>query len=93
MPTSRLLISKFVNGVETILANSSIGNPTKSVPFHITARITGNTLSLDFDSVVNKVTVSDGAGTFASGKVGILLSGGGSTTTRQVADNFSTKVQ
>ena len=55
------MISKFVNGVETILAAASIANPAKYVPFHITGRITGSTLSLDFNGVT-KVTATDSAG-------------------------------
>ena len=91
--SSRLLISKFVNGVETILGATGISNPAKNVPFHITGRITGSTMSLDFDGTVNKVTATDSAGTFATGKPGIMIGPGGSSTTQQVADNFTATAQ
>ena len=39
--SSRLLISKIVNGVETVLGNSSLSNPQKGVPFNITGSIAG----------------------------------------------------
>jgi hypothetical protein len=87
--SSRLLISRFVNGVETILATSSLANPANGVAFHITGRVTGTTLSLDFNGV-NKVNAADA--TFATGKIGILI-GNGSTTAQQQADNFKATVQ
>lgn len=87
--SSRLLISKIVNGFETILANAPTANPAKLLSFHIKARVTGSTLSLDFNGV-NKVNATDS--TFATGKVGILISGG-TTTYQQQADNFSASVQ
>ena len=59
----------------------------------MTARITGSTISLDFDSTVNKVTATDSAGTFATGKPGIMIAPGGSGTTQQVADNFTATAQ
>ncbi len=46
--SSRLYISKVVNGVQTDQANVSIANPTKNVAFHIKGRVSGSTLSLDF---------------------------------------------
>ena len=36
--SSRLLISRFVNGVEKILASPSIANPTRNVSFRLTGR-------------------------------------------------------
>ena len=87
--SSRLLISKIVNGVETILGTASISNPAKLVPFRITARASGNKLSLDFNSTLNVVSVTDAASTFTTGKPGIMVGPGGSSTTQQQADNFS----
>jgi hypothetical protein len=87
--SSRLLISRFVGGVETILAFASIANPARNVPFHITGHATGTTLTLELDGVV-KATASDP--TFATGQVGILLGSGTSKTTQQQADNFSASV-
>jgi hypothetical protein len=91
--SSRLLISKFLNGVETILASANLPNPAKFVPFHITGRITGTTLSLDFNGVVNKVTATDNDRTILTGKAGILIGPGGSSTIQQQADNFTATVQ
>jgi hypothetical protein len=91
--SSRLLISKFVNGVERILASASLANPAKFVPFHITGRVTGTALSLDFNGVVNKVTATDSDGTISTGKAGILIGPGGSSTIQQQADNFTATVQ
>jgi hypothetical protein len=87
--SSRLLVSKIVNGVETILKAVSISNPTKMVVFHIRGSATGTSLALDFDGV-NKVLVNDS--TFASGRVGFLI-GNKLTTVQQQADNFLATVQ
>ena len=87
--SSRLLISRFVNGVETILKTASLANPTKGVAFHIKGSVTGTTLALDFGGV-NKVTATDA--TFTTGKVGILI-GNNSSTTQQEADNFRATAQ
>jgi hypothetical protein len=87
--SSRLLISRIVNGVETILGTYNLANPTKGVVFHIKGRVTGTALSLDFGGV-NKINVTDA--TFATGKVGILI-GSNSGSTQQQADNFAATVQ
>jgi hypothetical protein len=87
--SSRLLISRFVNGVETILAAAGIVNPAKLVPFHIRARASGTSLSLDFNGV-NKVNATDAS--FAAGKVGVLI-GNNASTAQQQADNFTATVQ
>ena len=87
--TSRLYISKVVNGVETALANVGISNPQKGVSFHITGRVTGNTLSLDFGGV-NKLNVTDS--TFAAGKVGFQIYNK-NVNAQQQADNFKATVQ
>jgi len=87
--SSRLYISKVVNGVETALANVSIANPQKGVSFHLTGRVTGNTLSLDFGGV-NKLNVTDS--TFATGKVGFQISNKNANAQQQ-ADNFKATVQ
>jgi M6 family metalloprotease-like protein len=87
--SSRLLVSKFVNGVETILGMTSVANPAKGVTFHIKGQVAGATLTLDFDGV-RRVTTYDS--TFTTGKVGILIGNGGKTYQQQ-ADNFSATVQ
>ncbi len=88
--SSRLLISKIVNGVETILGSASLPNPTKGVPFHITGSIAGTTLKLDFNGVT-KVTIADG--TYSTGKAGIMVGADRSSTIQQQADNFTATVQ
>ena len=87
--TSRLYISKIVNGVQTDLAYTSISNPTKKVAFHILGRVTGSTLSLDFGGV-NKLNVNDS--TFSTGKVGIQVVNNQGNVQQQ-ADNFRATVQ
>jgi hypothetical protein len=87
--SSRLLVSKVVNGVETILKAVSISNPAKLVPFHIRGTANGTTLGLDFEGV-NKILVTDT--TFASGRVGFLV-GNKLTTVQQQTDNFAATVQ
>jgi len=88
--SSRLLISKFVNGVETILGTASVANPVKGVAFHIKGQVAGSTLTLDFDGV-RKVTTYDS--TFSAGMVGILIGNSSSTTVQQQADNFNATAQ
>jgi hypothetical protein len=87
--SSLLVISRVVNGVETVLRSSSLANPAKGVAFHIKGRVTGTTLSLDFNGV-NKINATDS--TFSTGKVGITISNS-SSTAQQKADNFATTVQ
>jgi hypothetical protein len=87
--SSRLLVSKFVNGVETILGTMSVANPAKGVAFHIKGQVAGATLTLDFNGV-RRVTTYDS--TFSTGKVGVLI-GNNSGTYQQQADNFSATVQ
>ena len=92
--SSRLLISRFVNGVETILASSSIANPTRGVSFRLTGRVSGTgtatTLTLELNGVV-RATATDP--TFATGQVGILIGSGTSRTAQQQADNFTASAQ
>lgn len=87
--SSLLVISRVANGVETVLGTSAIANPAVNVPFHLTGRVTGATLSLDLNGV-NKINVTDT--TFAAGQVGILL-GSSSATVQYQADNFAASVQ
>lgn len=87
--SSRLYISKVVNGVTTALANVGITNPQKGVSFHMTGRANGNTISLDFGGV-NKLNVTDS--TFATGKVGFQIYNKNANVQQQ-ADNFKAVVQ
>jgi hypothetical protein len=92
--SSRLLISRFVNGVETILASTSIANPARNVPFRLTGRatptMTATALSLELNGVV-KTTATDP--TFPTGQVGILIGSGTSKTSQHQADNFTASAQ
>lgn len=85
---SRLLISKFVNGAETVLKAVAIANPVKGTPFKLAASVIGTMISLDFNGV-SKVTVSDT--TFASGGVGIVM-GCTKGTAQHQADHFAATV-
>ena len=86
--SSRLYISKVVNGVTTALANVGITNPQKAVSFHMTGRVTGSTLSLDFNGI-NKLNINDT--TFANGHVGFQIYNKNSAV-QQEADNFTATV-
>jgi hypothetical protein len=86
--SSRLLISKIVNGGETILKAVGIANPAKGSPFKLAASATGTALALDFNGV-QKFTVSDA--TFAAGGVGIVI-GNGKGTAQHQADHFASTV-
>jgi len=92
--SSRLLISRFVNGVETILASASIANPARNVPFrlagHATSTMTTTTLTLELNGVV-KASATDP--TFGTGQVGILIGSGTSRTSQHQADNFTASAQ
>ena len=83
----RVRISKFVNGVETVLANVSDANPAENSFFHMVARASGTSLSLEVDGVV-VATASDAA--FHSGMVGIRMA---SSIVSNRADNFTATVQ
>jgi hypothetical protein len=86
--TSRLYISKVVNGVEKILKYIAIANPAKNGSFRLEGRESGTTLKLLFNGV-EKLSVSDT--TFTTGTVGILL---GSKIPKSCrADNFNATAQ
>jgi hypothetical protein len=87
--SSVLRISRFVNGVEKILASASVPKPTVNSFFHLAGRATGTTLTLELNGA-QKLSATDP--TFASGSPGILL-GAGTGTSSQRADNFSATVQ
>jgi hypothetical protein len=89
--SGQLLISRVVNNVETILASSAISNPREYASFHLTGRVSGATLSLDYNGA-NKLNFVESTVTFPTGKVGIRI-GSNSRYTRYRADNFSASVQ
>jgi hypothetical protein len=86
--SSLLVISKFVNGVETVLKSVSIANPVKNVFFRLEGRMNffngQTTLTLALDGV-DKASITDA--TFSTGAVGIVIQSGGGTASHR-ADNF-----
>lgn len=86
--SSLLVISKFVDGVETVLKSVSIANPTKNVFFRLEGRMNflngQTTLTLALDGV-DKASVTDSS--FSAGAVGIVIQSGGGTASQR-ADNF-----
>jgi glucose/arabinose dehydrogenase len=68
--TSALRISKFVNGVETVLKSLSLSNPVSGTLFRLEGQANGTTLTLKLDGVL-KLTVVDP--TFTAGNVGLGL--------------------
>ena len=87
--SSRLVIARFVNGVQKILASASVSNPTRNVPFRLAGRVSETTLTLEFNGAV-KVTATDS--TFGAGRVGVLIGAGTSKTSQHLADNFTASV-
>jgi len=85
-PSSLLLISKVVNGVETFLRGATIWNPVPNTFFHMKGIANGNTISLIVTPGIGTLSASDS--TFPGGGVGIMLgTGAGALSNR--ADNFS----
>ena len=86
--SSVLRISRVVGGVETVLKQRNISNPSRGVWFRLGARAEGKILTLLLDDVP-LLTVSDG--TFAEGTPGLLLASKGPLSLP--ADNFSATVE
>jgi hypothetical protein len=86
--TSRLYISKVVNGVEKGLKYAAISNPTKNGFFRLEGRVSGTTLKLLFNGV-EQLSVSDT--TFATGTIGMLMGSRVAKSCR--ADNFNATAQ
>jgi hypothetical protein len=78
-----------INGVEKVLASTSVPNPVRNTFFHLTGRATGTALTLELDGV-SKLSVSDSG--LSAGTIGMAV---GSTrgTTSHRADNFSASFQ
>jgi hypothetical protein len=85
-----LRISRFVNGVETLLKSVRVPNPSANVFFHLEGRASGTTLTVALDGS-DMATVTDTA--YASGAVGIVIHSGGGATPVHTADNFRATVQ
>ena len=92
--TSRLYISKVVNGVEKVLKYLALSNPAKNSFFRLEGQVSGTTLKLLFNGV-EKLSVSDetfpGATGVTAGTVGILMGSRIANSCR--ADNFSATAQ
>lgn len=88
--SSVLRISKFVNGVETVLKSIGLTNPAANAFFHLEGRASGTTLTVALDGV-DKGFVTDA--TYGSGAVGIVIHSGGGATPVHTADNFRATVQ
>jgi len=91
---SVLRISKVVNGVETVLAQAALPNPTQGVPFRLRASAAGTALTLQLcpsagNCSAGGTTVSASDPTFQSGgRVGLLFKWGVSATPSYIADTF-----
>jgi len=85
-----LRISRFVNGVETLLKSVRVPNPAANVFFHLEGRAGGTTLTVTLDGV-DKASITDA--TYGSGAVGIVIHSGGGATPVHAADNFRAAVQ
>jgi len=85
---SVLRISKVVNGVETVLAQKPVANPTVNVPFRLNASVSGSALSLELDGGATLLTATDS--TFQNvGRVGVLFNWSVVNTPSYTADNFN----
>ncbi len=84
--TSTRRIVKVVNGVETILGQSNVSNPTVGVYFPLSCSISGTTITMK-QGTTTLLTVNDG--TFSSGSVGILSGLNASTNTSEKIDSVS----
>jgi outer membrane protein assembly factor BamB len=85
-PSSLLLISKVVNGVETFLRGATIWNPVPNTFFHMKGIANGNTLSVVVTPGIGTLSATDS--TFPGGGVGIML-GTGAGALPDRADNFA----
>jgi PKD repeat protein len=86
--TSVLRLARVVNGLETVLAQKSIGNPIRNAWFRLGGRAEGQRLTLELEGVPI-FSVNDSA--FADGGVGILLGSRGKAML--VADDFTGTAQ
>ena len=91
---SVLRISKVANGVETVLAQAPLPNPTQNVPFRLSASVAGTALTLQLcpsagTCSAGGTTVSASDATFQSGGLtGVLFKWSVSATPSYIADNF-----
>jgi PKD repeat protein len=86
--TSRLYISKVVNGTKTDLVNTSISGPGANALFNLEGIADGTSLKLKLNGV-EKLSITDS--TFSSGSCGIQF-GSTSNTDSHRADNFTATI-
>jgi hypothetical protein len=85
---SVLRLAKVVDGVETVLGQTPVPNPTQNVSFRLLAEAAGTTLTLQLEGSGQTVSVPFDA-TFAGGSIGILLSWVTTATPQYKVDNFT----
>ena len=81
--SSRVKISKIVNGAETVLMTQAIKNPTTNIPFTMQATAFGNRLSVYINGILY-ASVDDAQ--YIGGKDGIYLKS--PKNVRYIVDNF-----
>jgi hypothetical protein len=67
---SVLRLSRVVNGVETVLAQTAVPNPAQNLPFRLRASAVGTTLTL---SLVGGKSISVSDSAHGGGTLGVLL--------------------
>ena len=83
---SVLRLSRVVNGVETVLAQTAVPNPTVNVPFRLRASAVGTTLTL---SLVGGKSISVSDSAIGGGTLGVLFTWQTTATPVYRADNFT----
>jgi hypothetical protein len=69
---SALRVAKVFGGVETVLGQFGVPNPTINKPFRLRAAVAGSTLTLSLDGV-QRLSVSDPASVLSNGRPGVRL--------------------
>src|SRR5206468_3846112 len=82
---SVLRISRVVGGVEKVLVQTPVPNPTQNVPFRLRASIAGTTLTLQ---LIDGATTSISDPTFTGGGVGVMFSWPANGTPSYAVDDF-----
>jgi hypothetical protein len=89
--SSVVRIAKVVNGAEKILKSASVPNPTRGVPFTISCRVTGTTITASLGTTT--ISATDAA--LSTGATGFFMgyTPGSGAVSKQAADNFQATVQ
>jgi hypothetical protein len=85
---SALRIAKVVGGVETVLGQFGVPNPTLNKPFRLRASIAGSTLTLRLDGT-QRLSVSDSTPALSSGRVGVRVGWKTAATPSYRVDEFN----